>query len=438
MGSMKVIGGSGFIGRHLVAALLTAGRDVEAPSHRDFDIAREEPGWLAGKLNCAEVVINCAGLARDARVDNLNAVNSEGPRRLALACKLAGVRRLVHVSSLGADPLDDVRFQRAKGEAEAELAKIEGLEVVIVRPSLVMGPGGASGDFFAALAAMPLPPRLGEGRWRVQPIHVSELVELLIKLADSPTPPARVDAVGPAALSTDELTEVLREWLGQPVRPRIPLPRPVLGLAAWANEIVEFGPGDRDFVRLLERENHADSAGVSAVLGRAPLSLAASLARQPASLGDYWRARLYFLQPLLRLTLAALWIGTGVVSFGLFPPAEFYVMLGELGLTGPLAEVGLFGVAAVNLALGCLLLVNWRPPRVAVAMVCLLVAFSVAALMLPHEYWLTPFAPILKNLPIGVALLTLIGMEPPRRARKTREAVASAPMARPAAVTSVS
>ena len=438
VGSMKVIGGSGFIGRNLVAALLTAGRDVEAPSHAEFDIAREEPGWLAGKLSGADVVINCAGLARDSRVDNLNAANSEGPRRLAIACKLAGVRRLVHISALGADPLDDVRFQRAKGEAEAELAKVEGLEVVIVRPSLVMGPGGASGDFFSALAAMPLPPRLGEGRWRVQPIHVSELVELLITLADSPNPPARVDAVGPTALTTDELTAVLRDWLGQPVRPRLPLPRPVLGLAAWVNEIVEFGPGDRDFVRLLERGNLGDPAGVTAALGRAPLSLAASLARQPASLGDYWRARLYFLQPMLRLTLSALWIGTGVVSFGLFPPAEFYVMLGELGLTGPLAEVGLFGVAAVNLLLGCLLLVNWRPPRVAVGMVILLVAFSLAALALPHEYWLTPFAPILKNLPIGVALLTLIGMEPPRRARKARAVVKPAPMARPATAASVS
>ena len=44
-----------------------------------------------------------------------------------------------------------------------------------MRPSLALGPGGAVGDFFAALAALPLPPRLGPGSWRVQPLHVDEL-----------------------------------------------------------------------------------------------------------------------------------------------------------------------------------------------------------------------------------------------------------------------
>jgi uncharacterized membrane protein len=61
-------------------------------------------------------------------------------------------------------------------------------------------------------------------------------------------------------------------------------------------------------------------------------------------------------------------------------------------------------------------------------MLALLVVFSVTALLLPHEYWLTPFAPILKNLPIGVALLALIAMERPSRATSPRvAAVASSP-----------
>jgi len=68
-----------------------------------------------------------------------------------------------------------------------------------------------------------------------------------------------------------------------------------------------------------------------------------------------------------------------------------------------------------SIALGILLLVNWRPALVAEAMIVLLIIFSIASLMLPHEYWLTPFAPVLKNLPLAVALLTLIGMEKPRR-----------------------
>ena len=428
MAALKVIGGAGFIGRHVVAALIQAGHQVEAPAQTDFDIAAGDPGVMAARLVGAEVVVNCAGLARDARHESLAGVNAEGARRLALACRQAGVKRLVHISALGAGKDDKTRFQRSKGEGEEAIRGVEGLETVIVRPSMALGAGGASGDFFSALAALPVPPRLGSGDWKVQPLHVSELAELIVRLAFAPDPPASVEAVGPAPITTDELTRELREWLGLPAAPPLALPRALLNLFAWANEIVEMGPGDRELLDLLERGSVADPASITAALGRRPLSFAESLARQPASIGDLWRARLYFVQPLFRVTLAALWFGTGLVSFGLYPPDEFYVMLGELGLTGPLAEVWLFGVAAINIVLGGLMLVNWRPIRVAQAMFALLVVFSLAALTLPHEYWLTPFAPILKNAPIAAALLAFMGMEKPspRKAKQPFARVAAA------------
>ena len=433
MASLKVIGGAGFIGRQVVAALLNAGQTVEAPSQDEFDIAAGDPQAMAPRLTGAEIVVNCAGLARDARRESLNGVNAEGARRLALACRLAGVKRLVHISALGAGVDDATRFQRSKGEGESALRKIEGLETIVVRPSMVLGAGGASGDFFSALAALPIPPRLGEGRWRIQPLHVSELSELIVKLALDPHPPVEVDAVGPEPITTDDLTRALREWLG--LRPMSPLalPRQILNLFAWANEVVEMGPGDRELLDLLERGSVGDPASITAALGRPPLSLAESLARQPSTIADLWRAKLYFLQPLLRLTLAALWIGTGFVSFGLFPPDEFYVMLGELGLTGPLAEVALFGAASMNLALDAMLLVNFKPVRVAQWMFVLLILFSGAALTLPHEYWLTPFAPILKNAPIAAALLTFIGMERPSRRAARQPFAVRAPGENPAA-----
>ncbi len=438
MASLKVIGGSGFIGRHVVAALLNEGHQVEAPSQAEFDIAAGDPNAMAARLVGAEVVVNCAGLARDARQESLVGVNSEGARRLALACRIAGVKRLIHLSALGAEKGDATRFQRSKAEGEEAIHKVEGLETVILRPSMVLGAGGASGDFFSALAALPVPPRLGEGRWKVQPLHVSELCELVLKLAFVSAPPRIVEAVGPAPITTDELTRALREWLGLPSASLLAMPRPLLNLFAWANEIIEMGPGDRELLNLLERGSIGDPASITTALGRKPLSFAESLARQPSTIADLWRARLYFVQPLFRIALSALWIGTGLVSLGMFPPDEFYVMLGELGLTGPLAEVALFGVAGVNIALGALLLVNWRPTRVAQAMFVLLAVFSVAALMLPHEYWLTPFAPILKNAPIAAALLAFMGMEKPSRRTATQPFALPANAARPSPAIGVS
>ena len=104
---------------------------------------------------------------------------------------------------------------------------------------------------------------------------------------------------------------------------------------------------------------------------------------------------------MLRLSIALLWIGTAIVSFGLFPVADSYVMLAEVGVRGPLADLALFGGAAVNLALGAMLLVNVRVAAVGMVMLALLIVYSLVGLALPTDYWLNPFAPILKNLPIA-------------------------------------
>jgi uncharacterized protein YbjT (DUF2867 family) len=417
MSRVFLVGGSGFVGRRVVAELAEAGEEAAAPSRDDFDIAQDDLEALAQKLAGVEVVVNCAGIGRDARVDNLRAAHVDGPSRLAAACRIAGVRRLVHVSALGAAADDPSRFLSSKGEGEAALSAVEGVEVCIVRPSLALGPGGAVGDFFAALAALPSPPRLGPGNWRVQPLHIDELATLIAKLALAPQVPRSVDAVGLEAMTTDELERGLRDWLGLKPALFLPLPRLALSALAWANEIVEVGPGDRELVAALERGNVGDAAGATAALGRPPRSLWQSLKRAPATTADLWRARLYFVQPLLRLTIALLWIGTALVSFGLFPVADSYVMLAEVGVRGPLADLALFGGAAVNLALGAMLLVNVRVAAVGQVMLALLIVYSLVGLALPTDYWLNPFAPILKNLPIAAALVALIAMERPRQRR---------------------
>lgn len=417
MGQAFVVGGAGFIGRRVVAALAEAGEEPAAPSRDAFDIVQGAPEALAAKLAGVDVVVNCAGIGRDGRVDNLRAAHVDGPSRLAAACKIAGVRRLVHVSALGAAAGAASRFLASKGDGEAALRVVDGLEVCIVRPSLALGAGGAVGDFFAALAALPMPPRLGSGNWRVQPLHVDELAALIAALALAPQAPASVEAVGPEAMTTDALEAGLRNWLGLGTARFLPTPRFALAALAWANEIVEVGPGDRELVAALERGSVGDSAGAAAALGRPPRSLWQSLGRAPATIADLWRARLYFIQPLLRLSIALLWIGTAIVSFGLFPVADSYVMLAEVGVRAPFADLALFGGAAINLALGAMLLVNVRVAAVGVVMLALLVFYSLVGLALPTDYWLNPFAPILKNLPIAAALLALIAMEKPRRRR---------------------
>ena len=417
MGQALVVGGGGFIGRRVVVALAEAGEEPTAPSRDEFDIAQGAPEALAAKLAGVDVVVNCAGIGRDGRVDNLRAAHVEGPSRLAAACKIAGVRRLVHVSALGAAAGDASRFLASKGEGEAALARHRRTRGLYRAAVAGAGRRRRCRRLLRRARRAANAATAGTGNWRVQPLHVDELAALIAKLALAPQAPASVDAVGPEAMTTDALEAGLREWLGLRTARILPAPRFVLAALAWANEIVEVGPGDRELVAALERGNVGDPTGAAAALGRPPRSLWQSLERAPATIADLWRARLYFVQPLLRLSIALLWIGTALASFGLFPVADSYVILAEVGVRAPFADLALFGGAAVNLALGAMLLVNVRVAAVGVVMLALLIFYSLVGLALPADYWLNPFAPILKNMPIGAALLALIAMEKPRRRR---------------------
>jgi hypothetical protein len=73
--------------------------------------------------------------------------------------------------------------------------------------------------------------------------------------------------------------------------------------------------------------------------------------------------------------------------------------------------MALFGAAALDTLLGALLLIGWRPVAVGAAQLAAMAAFTLLAAWLPAEYWLHPFAPLLKNLPIAAATLVMMALE---------------------------
>lgn len=412
MSRVAIIGGTGFIGRHLAAALGQAGHEVSALGRGDLDLARDPETVQCVKLAGYEVVINAAGLVRSHRANTLQAVHVEGAARLFRASIQAGIRRLIHISALGASASGATAYQRSKGLAEESLARSGDLDWCVLRPSVVIGRGGASTRTLNALAALPLHPRIGPGTWQVQPIHVDDLTLLVVRLvAWCGALPRSIDVVGPEPMGTDALISTLRGWLGLPPRPFLPVPESVLQAAARVGERMEDGPLNRDILAMLKAGNRSDPAPMASALGRAPRSLAGALAAHPATQADLWQARLFFLRPALRWSLGLLWIVTGLLSLGLYPVEDSHRMLAAIGLHGTLADVALYGAGALDLVLGTLLLLRWRPVAVGVAMIGALTVFTVMATGLPAEYWLHPFAPLLKNLPIAAALLAMMALE---------------------------
>ena len=417
-----VLGASGFIGRRVVTALLASGHEVipagrhVAVLHRLFPACEVAQADLAGdtaadwtsRLAGVDAVVNLAGILRG----DLEQVQHLGPVALFDACAAARVTRLLHVSALGAGQQPGSAFLRTRHAADLHLLALSAGRPGwgVVRPSLVIGRGGASTRLFLALAALPMPIRLGPGNWAVQPLHVDDAVRAIVRLLHTATVPACLDLVGPEVLTTDELTGVLRGWLGLPARPCATLPVPMLKVAAWVGDRLPSAMLTRESLAMLQAGNTADAAPMQAALGWQARPLGVALAAEPSTPGDLLLARLAPVRPVILGALCLVWVGTGIVS-ALLPAAQADSLLMGLGLTGWMARSVTWAGAALDAALGLALLSRKLRVRAAIAQLGVMAFYTVLGTVVLPRLWADPFGPLLKNLAVGAATLALLAME---------------------------
>lgn len=438
---MKILitGASGFIGSRLRRALLAAGHTLVCTSRRgqpptpedasdrcrwvSADFASWAPVPWAEHLAGVDAVVNLAGAFRDTAATPMADVHRDGPIALFDACVAAGVRRVVQVSALGADDAAGTAFHATKRDADAHLLGLP-LAATVVQPSLVFGPDGASARLFLAIAAAPVLALPAGGRQRVQPVHVDDLVEALAALLMLPSSGwrgRRVALVGPAPRSLRGVLRDLRAGLGLPPAPEVSVPAPLVGVAAAVADRLPGALFGRDAWRMLSRGNTADAVDTRRLLGRAPRPVADFV--EPALAEPLrQRARLALAVPLLRVALAALWIWTAVVSFGLYPVEASLALLAQAGVPAALRPAALHGAAALDLLLGLATLAPLSPRaqrRLWAAQALLVVAYTAVITLRLPEHWLHPYGPVSKNLPILAALALLALLAPPSPARRT-------------------
>ncbi len=257
-----VIGGAGFIGRHVVNLLSAARFHVRVPTRQrerarplillptvdviDADV--QDAAQLAKLVRGTDAVINLAGVLHDGRgTRGFEAVHVELTRKIIAACKAGGVRRYVHMSALGADSKGPSQYQRSKGAGE-EVVRASGLDWTIFRPSVVFGSGDRFLNLFASLlSAMPVV-FLGSPHARFQPVFVEDVAAAFVRcLPDDAAFGQTYDLCGPRVYTLRELVTVVGDVTGHR-RPVFGLPDALAYLQALS---LEFLPG-----KLLTRDNY--------------------------------------------------------------------------------------------------------------------------------------------------------------------------------------
>jgi uncharacterized protein YbjT (DUF2867 family) len=420
-------GATGFIGSHLRRVLLEAGHTLLCTSR---GWRRDSPGcqWVVVEfaqvstarwselLVGVDAVVNTVGVFRERGAATFACVHGSGARRLFVACAHAGVQRVVQVSALGADAAAASDYHQSKRAADEHLLSLP-LDATVVQPSLVFGLDGRSARVLLTWASLPLVPLPAGGRQMLQPVHVDDVADAVAALLRTRERwrGQRIALVGPAPLALADYLRALRAALGVPGWRTWAVPPAVLSLALRVAAWWPRALFDRAAWQMLERGNCGDASALAALLGRVPRAAQRFIEPAVAQAARH-EAQLGWLLPLLRLSLAALWIGTAIVSFGLYPATQSYALLQQAGVPTAWQPLALYGAATLDLVLGVLTLLPLRRTRPLWAGQMALIAgyMLIISLRLP-EYWLHPFGPITKNLPLLALLVLLYVLSPPRQ-----------------------
>jgi uncharacterized protein YbjT (DUF2867 family) len=252
-----VLGGSGFVGRHLVAALAAEGIQVTVPSrHRErakhllplptVDVVETDimaDGVLNALARGKQAVVNLVGILHG----NFDRVHAELPREVVAASRAQGVRRLLHMSALGASLDAPSEYLRSKARGEQTVLAAKELDVTIFRPSVIFGPEDAFLNTFATLARLfpVLPIACPEARF--QPVYVGDVARAMSHaLGDLDAVGKLYQLCGPRQYTLKALVEFACRQTGRN-RPVLGLPPRLASLQAF---VMEKLPG-----KLITRDN---------------------------------------------------------------------------------------------------------------------------------------------------------------------------------------
>jgi uncharacterized protein YbjT (DUF2867 family) len=282
-----ITGGTGFVGRHLIARLHQQGEQVRALARSPQDVPGAEPvqaditdtAAIGEAARGCQAVIHLVGILRERRGAGFRRVHVEGTRSAIEACREAEVPRLLHMSALGTRPNARSRYHGTKWRAE-ELVRESGLQTTIFRPSVIFGDGGSFLPQIRSLVRRaPIVPIPGGGMSLIQPIWVEDVVSCFMGALGRPETVGRTyELGGPETYGFEQLIDLVAESEGvELVKLHLPIPLLRPAVAVLSRVIPRF-PLTSDQLTMLLEDNVCDIAEMRETFGVEPRSVRDHLA----------------------------------------------------------------------------------------------------------------------------------------------------------------
>lgn len=294
-----VLGGTGFVGHHLVSQLAKAGYQVRVLTrhrerHRDLLVLPtveiitaniHDTSLLQKYFTDMDAVINLVAILNEPR-DNgrtFHHVHVELAQKVVEACQAKNVKRLLHMSALNADANEGSSYYlRSKGTAEDLVHAARGLEVTSFRPSIIFGPGDSFFNRFACLLyRLPFAFPIACGTARFAPVYVEDVASAMVKSINNPrTYGQRYDLCGPKNYTLKQLLEFTAR--------SIDVKRNIIALGKWLSllqaSLLQFAPGKpmtRDNYRSMQVDSICKDNGetLKSVFNITPSSIEAIVPR---------------------------------------------------------------------------------------------------------------------------------------------------------------
>ena len=281
--NILLCGASGFVGKHLEAALVSAGHkikrgirhprepgDIAINYKNDVDMAT----WLP-RLDGIDAVVNAIGVLRDSPAQPMSHLHDAAPRALFAAAAQRGIKRIVQISALGVGTGINASYMQSKQAADDFLQTLN-VDWAVLRPSLIYGKNGASTRMFMLLSQMPVLMLPEGGRQNVQPVHIDDVAQAVVNLLAPGTasPPLRsiIECVGAEEVTLGGLISSYRTQRGGKAPWVLAVPNILLNAVAWFGDRIPALPVGSDTLAMLAAGSRGDGYRFVKLLGRAPRS----------------------------------------------------------------------------------------------------------------------------------------------------------------------